>query len=73
MTTFPLALGIPLFWWFAETAYFGWNASPSNSTELLADGLALLLVVLALLIRAIEHKPRTSVIYIKNIIYGDPE
>ncbi|MCC4618320.1 hypothetical protein LL972_20390 [Xanthomonas campestris pv. asclepiadis] len=42
----PIAL-IALYWWGLETSYFGWNATPGSTTELFADGLALVLLAAA--------------------------
>jgi hypothetical protein len=33
-----------------ETAYFGWNMTPKSETELICDGITLLMAVIALTI-----------------------
>ncbi len=39
------------FWWFAETKYFGWNATPGSDFELICDFLVLVLLVLAIIFK----------------------
>lgn len=35
-------------YWLSETAYFGWNWSPQSSAEVVADGIAMILLALAI-------------------------
>ncbi len=35
------------FYGIAETAYFGWNATPQSGAEMICDGITALLFVLA--------------------------
>jgi len=39
------------FFWVMETAYFGWNLSPGSDSELICDGLVVLITALAFLKR----------------------
>lgn len=50
-------------WWLMETAYFGWNASPQSLAELVADGVALVLLAYAY-----ACGPRTTVT-IHNVVH----
>ena len=59
MKAFHFALIIAIWWWLTETAYFGWNATPQSSAELIADGVALLMLLVSLLIRAVEENAVT--------------
>ena len=39
------------FFWVMETAYFGWDLSPGSDSELICDGLVVLITALAFLKR----------------------
>lgn len=41
----PLAIAI--WFWIAETSYFGWNAWPQSDVEMVCDGIAMLLLSLS--------------------------
>lgn len=34
-----------------ETAYFGWNMTPGSESEVIADGIAMLIVALSIRVR----------------------
>lgn len=46
--TWPVLLIGVGFWWM-ETDYFGWNATPQSEAELICDGIAMLIQALAFL------------------------
>ncbi len=48
-------LFVGLFFWYEETKYFGWNALPGSPAEVICDGIALL--ILALAIKRLEARP----------------
>lgn len=39
---------IAVTYWLAETAYFGWNLTPLTSAEQICDGIALLMLSMAI-------------------------
>lgn len=41
-------LVIALWWWFVETHHYGWNWVAESDAEMICDGIALLLLTLAL-------------------------
>lgn len=57
-----------IFWWYIETSYFGWNATPSCIEELIADGAALAFFALAF---AAPNLSRTTRIQIVSKITED--
>lgn len=51
---------IPLLFYYEENTYFGWNAVPHSGTELIADGIVLLLAVLVQIGMLSNDKERTK-------------
>jgi hypothetical protein len=47
----PIILAIAAVWFIHLNNYFGWNRKPQSGTELIADGLFLLILALAFLVR----------------------
>lgn len=45
---------VALEYFLKQNAYFGWNAKPGSDTEVLADGITLLLVAVAICLTAYE-------------------
>ena len=39
---------VPVFYYWHMNSYFGWNLKPSSDAEVIADGVLLLLVLLAI-------------------------
>lgn len=35
-------------WWLIETAYFGWNISPVSDSEMICDGIVLIITALSI-------------------------
>lgn len=45
---------VALEYFLKQNAYFGWNARPQSDAELMADGITLLLVAVAICLTAYE-------------------
>lgn len=50
----PLAIAI--WFWIAETAYFGWHTWPQSDAEMICDGIAMLMLVIALAAKNLNQK-----------------
>lgn len=46
---------VGMFFWWEETAYFGWNMLPQSPAEVICDGIAALIFALACLKRTNVH------------------
>ena len=44
----PYIFAIAMIFWWEENQYFGWNYLPASDAELIADGVACLLLALAI-------------------------
>ncbi|WP_025917527.1 hypothetical protein [Herminiimonas sp. CN] len=47
---------IAIWFWIAETAYFGWNSWPQSDAEMICDGIAMLMLVIALSAKNLNQK-----------------
>ena len=45
---------LPIQFFFSQNDYFGWNRLPKSDFELIADGITLLLVAMAIIVTAIR-------------------
>lgn len=48
-------------WWLYETAWFGWNATPSGPEELICDGIVFVLTAIAIH----DHRRRGATITVQ--------